>query len=155
MLGKLAYEPDSWREMLIIGCMLALEEYYELELSYPQYTRQLTDSGCWMSEWADYDLEIGDFSPEYPSYPERMLVYLPQPLGLTKLKPTPGRGCAYYRRCFEEYLLAVSSSHADSWLEGNDPLHTYWMEPFLEFGVVELAHLDKENPGATKCATCS
>ena len=154
ILTELQEQPEDWCELFLTGVMIAVEEYYELELSYPVSAKALTESGCLLQGWSDNELQIMDFDVGSNYLTERILVYIPQPLGLNSIKPVPGMSCSYTRRCFEEYSLAIPEQSHSTWLGESEPITTYWMEPFLAFSLLEIAHMNRAIPGDSQCASC-
>jgi len=149
-----ATEEQGWREKALAGVALALEEYYVMELSYPESVHQLLDSG-YLDAAAPTKVELLDFTPDASRADDLTLIYIPQPIGRTTLITAPGKGCGDTLRSYREYCLAVPEAHIQVWIGDGKLRNTNWMEPFYNFGVHDILRINQENPGASSCASCS
>ena len=129
---------------------LALDEYYALELSFPQHVEKLVETGCLLDEWSSLGLIVENYSYSLVSAESNSLVYIPQPIGLAQLRPIPGLGCTFNRRCFDEYCLALRQDQLETWnISVMDSVS--WMKPFNELNFTEVVHTLVDNPLETHC----
>lgn len=145
---------SGWRRHFLTGLALALEEYYQMELSYPDCTEQLVESGYLLADWSRLGLHICDFDSKRIVSRDKELIYVPQPIGLVTLIEVPGRSCAHRMRCYLEYSFAVPDCFTSNWGTGDVGLCTDWMTPFCEFEITEILHVSQTRPEIPTCSTC-
>ena len=153
LLGHVKENPDKWQENFITGIAFALEEYWMLELSYPQEYEQLATSGYLLEGWAEGGYVVSCYDDFAYDENLKQLIYVPLPIGLAQLKRVPGMHCAFSRRCFFAYSLIIPEQANETW-NGVESLHTHWIEPFLARGFLEVMHVNKEQPGMSGCSMC-
>lgn len=147
-----AQEDGIWRCHFIMGLAFALEEYYQMELSFPENVTQLEESGYLLDAWGESGMSAVDFTRESAEFNEWTLIYVPQPVGLVSLIRGPGRAGCVRMRCYTEYSLLVPDKHLSLWKGGGQLPRTWWLKPFLEFAVREITHLNHTDPGGSRCA---
>ncbi|MBN2081074.1 hypothetical protein JW859_02585 [bacterium] len=151
--GTLGNNAD-WQSDFLTGVAFALEEYWTLELSYPENFEQLQASGYLAAGWAANGYQVCDFDGSVVDPALKQLVYVPLPLPLTQLKGIPGvKGCTEIRRCFYAYSLLIPGEAANLWAIESG-LETSWIEQYVERGCVEIMHVNKESPGTSGCSIC-
>lgn len=145
---------SGWRSHFIMGLGFALEEYYQMELSYPDCVKQLTTSGYLIPEWENLYLYVYDFNSPFNNLSDKDIIYIPQPFGLVKLINVPGKSCAYRMRCYLEYSLCVPDCFTSYWINDSNNLCTEWMSSFQKFGVTEIMHVNNTKPELSTCSLC-
>jgi len=148
-----ADDPGLSRNALLVAVALALEEYYVMELSYPESVQQLLNSG-YLDKARPVGLELVDFSTDAAQANDLTLVYIPQPIGRTALISVPGAGCGVAMRSYREYSLAVPTAHVKKWVGEKKLKGTNWLRPFYDLGVHDILLVNQVDPGATSCAGC-
>lgn len=146
-----AAEADGmWRCHFIVGLAFALEEYYQMELSFPDSVAHLEESGYLLNGWGETGLSLVDFTTDSENRNEWTVIYVPQPVGLVTLIRIPRQGCIRMR-CYTQYSLLVPGKHLRSWQAGASSPRTWWLDPFLEFDVKEITHFNHNDPGWSRC----
>ncbi|GEM_PF-3444976 len=145
---------SSWRNHCLAGLALALEEYFAIELSYPDSVEHLRSSGILLDGWRLAGIYADDFDTRCASCSNRCLTYVPQPLGLGTLVDTPGRGCGYRTLALLEYSLCIPFDYMGQWDRSTTGASSEWFMPFRDYGIVELLHVDQVEPVISSCADC-
>ncbi len=139
-----------WRCHFILGLAFALEEYYQMELSFPDCVSQLEESGYLLEGWREAGLAIADFTADSANCSEWTLIYVPQPIGLASLIRIPGSSCVSMRS-YSEYSLLVPEKHYPLWKAGAASPHTWWLKPFLAFKVREITYFNQIDQRLSRC----
>jgi hypothetical protein len=137
------------------GLALALEQYRDLELSFPDSISQLKESGYWLDGWADIGITVIDYLPQTSISNDNVIYYIPQPVGLNKLIRDPTQFCGYRLRCYSEYALLVPATQKASWIVNDKEMNNDWIEPFLKLGLIEIYFVSMDDPTKSGCSTCS
>lgn len=149
-------DPADRQAHFLAGLMLALEEYYQMELSYPDSVKLLLDSGYYCEEWNTTGINLVDFCQDrvYSSV-QLTLVYVPQPIGSVDIIRVPGGGCSQTMRSYGVYSILAPEDQSANWELLQAPPGKTWVSEFLELGYRELIYMDQKSPGNTRCPSCT
>jgi len=89
--GAASASKQESRQRSLMAVAMALEEYYVMELSYPESAQQLLDSG-YLDAAHPATVQLVDFTPEAAQANDLTLVYIPQPVGRTVMISATGKG---------------------------------------------------------------
>lgn len=137
----------------ITAVALAFEEYWERELTYPRDADQLLESGYLLDAWHEVGLLLIDPGQNTETAREFVVIYVPQPLGRTRIMHIPGRRCRVNMRVFREYSLLMRRNACESEIP-TTTLATPWVRPFLSGHLLEALHIDQDQPDANGCIFC-
>ncbi len=137
-----------WRCHFILGLAFALEEYYQLELSFPDCVSHLEESGYLLEGWREAGMALVAFTADSADCNEWTLIYVPQPVGLASIIKVPGR-INVPMRSYTEYSLLVPQEQLSLWKPAGSPPRTWWIRPFWGLNVAEIAHFSKAGPGVS------
>jgi hypothetical protein len=132
------------------GLALALEQYRDLELSFPDSISQLKESGYWLDGWADVGIAVIDYLPQTSISNDNVIYYIPQPVGLSKLMRAPSK----WIRKYSEYALLVPVAREDDWIVNDNKIRNDWIEPFLKLGLIEIFFVNIDDPTKSGCGAC-
>ena len=145
-----AQEDGVWRCHFIMGLAFALEEYYQMELSFPENMSQLEESGYLLDAWGQPGMTVVDFTKESTELNEWTLIYVPEPVGMASLIRVPGRSCIRMRS-YRQYCLLVPSQHFSTWSSDTPIPYPTWLSPFLDLGLRDIAHFNETDGALSRC----
>jgi hypothetical protein len=143
-------DPTKKNLHFLKGLALALEQYRDLELSFPDSINQLKESGYWLDGWADTGIAVIDYLPQTSISNDYVIYYIPQPVGLCKLIRAPTK----WLRKYSEYALLVPNARKDEWIVNDKKIQNVWIDPFLKLDLTEIYFVNIDDPVKSGSAAC-
>lgn len=149
-LAKYINDPND-NISAITAIMLALEEYWQMELSFPPSAKTFWTSEYILEDWTKTDIEIIDIDLLDIHSDKVQIVYAVEPLGLASVRGIPGEDCIASRFCFITYSLFIEKEN--QWGISLS-LNSDAGKSYRNMNLLELLHVNQNNPGYMECILC-